>query len=622
MGLTHILKTANSGLTVTQTSIDVVARNIANAGTDGYSRKLTQQDNLLAGEQGMGARISGVYREIDAFVQKQLYVEESRLAYSSEVSYYLNQVDQLFGSPGGASALDTRINEFSLSLQDLSTQPESNAARSAVLAQAEGLANTLRQLNDGIQGLRQLAEDSIADGIDELNSLFERLNSVNGQIAGASSLGAEVADLQDQRDFIVTQISEYMEVSVREDTSGRISLYTKSGNVLVDQQAVVLNFDRNGSINASAEYSNDPNERTVGTVALTGGNGYDIDLIANGILETGKLGALIDMRDQTLVQAQQQIDSLAHGLALALNSYEVDGTAVTAGAASGFDIDISDVQPGNVIKLQYTDNSGPTVHNISIVRVDDASVLPLSNDVTSDPNDQVIGVDFSGGDAAIAAALNTALGADVTVSSPSAGVLRIVDDGATNNSDINSLSAVVSAVQPQGQGTPLSLFADVGDNQPYTGAVDGAYTKTGFAGRIVVNAAVRDNPELLIRYDSGTAIGDNARPLDLIERLTQTRVQFGGDTGLGTLSAPFQGTVVDFAQNVITFQTSQAERAELTLTAQEAVTNSLREKYETDAGVNIDEELASLIALQQAFAANARVMAVTGELMDLLVQSV
>lgn len=624
MGLTHILKTANSGLTVTQSSIDVVARNIANAGTDGYTRKQTQQDNLLAGEQGMGARISGVYREIDAYVQQQLFVEESRLAFSSEVNNYLTQVDQLFGTPGGASALDTRINAFALALQDLSTQPESHAARSATVAEAEGLANSLRQLNDGIQGLRQLAEDSIADGVNELNSLFQSLSDVNGQVAGASSLGAEISDLKDQRDLIISRISEYMEVSVREDTDGRAVLYSTSGNVLVDQQAVTLAFDRNGSMNASALYSSDPAARSVGTVSLVGGNGYAIDLIQNGILETGKLGALIELRDETLVQAQRQVDDLAHGLALSLNSYGVDSTAATVGAASGFEIDMSDVAQGNVIHLQYTDNTGPTVHNVSIVRVDDPSSLPLSNDATSDPNDEVIGIDFSGGDAAVAAAINTALGANITVSSPSAGVLRIVDDGATNNTDINSLSATVTATSVQDQGTALPLFSDIGDNQPYTGAVDGSYTKTGFAGRIVVNSAVRNNPELLVKYGSSpeTPIGDNARPLDLIERLTQTRVQFGGDTGIGTAASPYKGTVLDFAQNVITFQTSQAERSELNVTAQEAVTNSLREKYESDAGVNIDEELASLIALQQAFAANARVMSVTGELMDLLVQAV
>jgi len=624
MGLTNILQTANSGLRVTQTSIDVVARNISNAGTEGYTRKIAGQENLLAGEQGLGARISGIYREVDQYVQQQLFVEDSRLAFSSAVSDFLVRVDQLFGAPGGAGTLDTQINDFTKSLQDLSNQPESHAARAGVVANAEGTASALRRLSDGVQGLRQLAEDSIADGIADVNNILQTIESVNNQLASSNPLEVANADLKDQRDLLINKLSEYMEVNVREDRTGRAIVYTTSGNVLVDNEAVTLSFDRNGNVNANALYNTDENERGVGTVSLDGANAYKIDLIENGILTTGKLGAYIELRDETLPEAQRQLDDLAQGLALALSNSTVDGTAVTAGAATGFDIDISDVQPGNVINLEYTDNTGPTTHKISIVRVNDPASLPLDNDVTADPNDTVIGVDFAGGDAAIAAALDAALGADITVTSPAGGTIRIVDDGAPDNTDINSVSKTVTAVNTQDEGLGFPLFVDTGNNQPYTGAVDGGYTRTGFASRIVINGAVADNPELLIRYSSSpeTPIGDNSRPLDLIDRLTFNNVQFSGDTGIGQPSSPFNGSVIDFAQNIITFQTSQSERANLTLTAQEAVTNSLRERYETDVGVNIDEELASLIALQQAFSANARVMSVTSELMDILIQSV
>lgn len=622
MGLTNILKTSNSGLSVTQASIDVVARNIANAGTDGYTRKVASQDNVVSGQQGLGARISGITREVNQYVQQQLFIEDSRLAYSQEISNYLNQIDTLFGSPGASNALDTRVNEFTQAFQDLSTQPESQAARLAAVNQAEALAGQLRNLTDGVQSLRQLTEDSLAEGVNELNNLLKGLEEINGQIATASAAGVEIADLKDQRDLLINRVSEYIEVEVSETPAGTAVLYSKSGNVLVDNEAVQFSFDQNGSVNANALYNSDESLRNVGTVILTGTNGYELDLIENGILETGRLGALIELRDEILPQAQQQLDDLAHGLALSLTNNTVTGTAATVGAATGFDLDISNVQRGNVISLEYTDNAGPTTHNISIVRVDDASVLPLDDSVTSNPNDTVIGVDFSAGEAAVAAALDAALGANITVSLPSAGTLRIVDDGAANNTDINALSASVSNTSVQGQGLGFPLFVDTGNNQPYTGAVDGGYQKTGFAGRIVVNGAIKDDPTLLVQYEATTPIGDNARPLDLLDRIERSSVEFGGENGIGSEANPFTGSVVAFAKNIISFQTSQSARADLNLTAQEAVTTSLREKYESDTGVNVDQELADLIALQQAFAANARVIAVTGELMDVLLQSV
>ncbi len=622
MGLTNILKTSNSGLSVTQASIDVVARNIANAGTDGYTRKVASQDNVVSGQQGLGARISGITREVNQYVQQQLFIEDSRLAYSQEISNYLNQIDTLFGSPGASNALDTRVNEFTQAFQDLSTQPESQAARLAAVNQAEALAGQLRNLTDGVQSLRQLTEDSLAEGVNELNNLLKGLEEINGQIATASAAGVEIADLKDQRDLLINRVSEYIEVEVSETPAGTAVLYSKSGNVLVDNEAVQFSFDQNGSVNANALYSSDESLRNVGTVTLTGTNGYELDLIENGILETGRLGALIELRDEILPQAQQQLDDLAHGLALSLTNNTVTGAAATVGAATGFDLDISNVQRGNVISLEYTDNTGPTTHNISIVRVDDPSVLPLDDSVTSNPNDTVIGVDFSAGEAAVAAALDAALGANITVSLPSAGTLRIVDDGAANNTDINALSASVSNTSVQGEGLGFPLFVDTGNNQPYTGAVDGGYQKTGFAGRIVVNGAIKDDPTLLVQYETTTPIGDNARPLDLLDRIERSSVEFGGENGIGSEASPFTGSVVAFAKNIISFQTSQSARADLNLTAQEAVTTSLREKYESDTGVNVDQELADLIALQQAFAANARVIAVTGELMDVLLQSV
>ena len=187
---------------------------------------------------------------------------------------------------------------------------------------------------------------------------------------------------------------------------------------------------------------------------------------------------------------------------------------------------------------------------------------------------------------------------------------------------LNALSATVTATSVQDQGFGFPLFIDTGNNQPYTGAVDGGYQKTGFAGRIVVNGAIKSDPTLLIKSTSSTAIGDNARPLDILARLEQGTSAFGGENGIGSEASPFVGTVINLLKISFRFRPLNLSGANLNLTAQEAVTTSLREKYESDTGVNVDQELADLIALQQAFAANARVIAVTSELMDTLLQSV
>src|SRR5260221_10864451 len=150
------------------------------------------------------------------------------------------------------------------------------------------------------------------------------------------------------------------------------------------------------------------------------------------------------MRGLILRQAQGQFDEVANALVLSVSNRTISGTAVTSGAQSGFDLDLSVLKTGNSISLAYTDNTTSTPHKVTIVRVDDPSTLPLKNSLTADPNDQVIGIDFSGGMASVATQLNTALGSANLSFSASGSTLRVLDDGAPNLSDVNSFDASVT----------------------------------------------------------------------------------------------------------------------------------------------------------------------------------
>jgi flagellar hook-associated protein 1 FlgK len=150
------------------------------------------------------------------------------------------------------------------------------------------------------------------------------------------------------------------------------------------------------------------------------------------------------MRDQTLVQAQAQLDEIAHALASALSDRTVPGTAATVGAQNGFSVDLTQLQNGNKISLNYLDGAGQQ-QRMTIVRVDDASALPLSNDFTSDPNDTVLGVSFANGMAGVVTALNNALGGTgIVFDNPSGYNLRVLDNGGVNPGTVQALSAKVT----------------------------------------------------------------------------------------------------------------------------------------------------------------------------------
>ena len=152
----------------------------------------------------------------------------------------------------------------------------------------------------------------------------------------------------------------------------------------------------------------------------------------------------------------------------ALSDKTTGGTAASSGSQNGFDIDIASLLAGNTITVNYTDTATGTAHTFTFVRVDDPSALPLSDSATTDPNDTVVGIDFSGGMSSVVSQINTALGsAGVVASNPSGTTLEILDDG-LGNAVVNSVSSTATVTSLSGGSGELPFFTD--GTQYYTGA--------------------------------------------------------------------------------------------------------------------------------------------------------
>jgi flagellar hook-associated protein 1 FlgK len=308
-------------------------------------------------------------------------------------------------------------------------------------------------------------------------------------------------------------------------------------------------------------------------------------------------------------------------MASAMSDRTTAGTAATSGAQTGFDVDLAGLQAGNTINLTYTNASG--THKLTIMRVDDPSVLPLNNNATLDPSDQVIGVDFSGGMASVVAQINAALsasGSGVTASNPSGQTLRILDDGAVGTSDVVGLSTTITQSSLVNGGPELPLFTDGG--LPFTGAITQAGSQiTGLAGRIAINMQLLGDPSKLLTYSATTLTGDTTRPDFLYNQLQSATFYFSPDTGLGTSASPYKGTMMGFTQQVMALQGEASNSASQLAEGQDVVVNTLQEKFNAASGVNIDEEMAHLLALQNAYAANARVMSVVKDMFQALLNA-
>jgi flagellar hook-associated protein 1 len=340
--------------------------------------------------------------------------------------------------------------------------------------------------------------------------------------------------------------------------------------------------------------------------------------VANNVISSGQIAADLQLRDQTLVQAQTQVDQMAATLSSSLSDKTTPGTAVTSGTLSGFTLDLSNVQPGNSVNLTYTNNSGQQ-QQVQIVRVDDPSALPLPNQPGVSP--QVIGINFSGGTASVAAQLNAALGQTHLQFSNSSGLLQVAASSG-DNVTVNSASTTATVTSLTSGSPQLPLFTDAGS--AYTGAITGSGSEmTGLAGRIQVNPALLANPSNLTVYSNSppTPAGDTTRSDFIFSQLTTGTFTFSPKTGLGTATAPLTGTIGDYLQQFISQQAATASSATQLQQGQSVVVSTLQQKFNSTSAVNIDAELSNLIALQNSYAANAHVMSVVQSMMNTLMQA-
>lgn len=617
MGLSTAISSALTGLQATQAGLGVVADNIANVNTPGYIRKSVLLSNDYAG--GSGVQVVGIARELNQIVQRQLRSELAGANYASTINGFYQRLDQVYGTPGGGDALDTLFNNFTTSLNTLTASPDSIAAQGDVLNQAQVLAQHLNAMSGDVQDLRSQAESGISDAVTRVNQLLQDVATVSDKITGASSADMASAALLDQRDADIAELSGLLDIRVNSMGNNQLSIFTTSGVSLYDGQASTLEFDARPALNPKSVYSTDPNERGVGAISLTVLNGSKIDLIGSNSIRSGAIAGMIEMRDDILVKAQAQLDEIANSLALSLSSRTEAGVAVTGGPPDGFNLDLAGLKNGNTISLSYTDNVTGTQHDVTIVRVDDASSLPLDNSLTADPDDQVIGIDFSGGMASVATQLNTALGSANLTFSAAGSTLKVVDDGAPDLSDVNGFDASMTTDTFDSGDLTLPFFTDGGNDTFYTGAINaGGEQKVGFAGRIEVNPDLLSNPSALVLYSSTTNAGDSSRPDFISQQLTAAAQLFDPGSGIGTAGGPFSGSLADYVQQTISLQGANADNASKLNDGQQVVVNALQTRFNDSSGVNIDTEMSNLLVLQTAYGANARVMTAIKQMFDQL----
>lgn len=612
MSISSTLNNAISGLNITQRDLDVVANNIANSETEGFTRRsLSQTENFTNSNNSGGVRAVGVDRILNEQVQSQLRLLGGVNVGNQITSDFLGRLDVAFGEPGSAAAIDTAFNAALSSLEALSTTPDDSATQSQAVVDLQVFAGQLNSLSNTIQSLRQEADISLADTVRQANNALENITDLNARIIAETNGASEPVALLDERDRFVDELAQIIDIQVTTLPNNGIQIRTGSGIALFDNVPTQLAFNQAGTVAANSSVDNG----LLSSVSLTSASGsFSFDILANGGVRNGALAAYAELRDTTLVQAQAQLDAFAAELSLAVSSTTVAATPVT----DGLSIDTAGIVDGNTVALSFTSSAG-VARNVTLVQVSDSSLLPLDQGFTANPNDIVIGVDFSSATAAsdIEAQLDTlAPGNGINVAAGAGASFAFT---ATTPSSVDALEA--SITNPSfTNGLSFALFEDRQTGQAFTNAPGSA---VGLAGRLVVSDELITDPSLLARFDgSSSSAGDSSRVNFVLEQIRGETTQFSPATGIGAPTNPVRATIEDFLQAIISNQGQRAAAVEREADISQISFNNVQDRIQAESGVNIDVEIARLVELEQAFQANARILTAVQDLIDTLFAAV
>ena len=300
-----------SALQAFQQAIEVTSNNVANASTPGYDVQsidlVTTQPQDSGGVQvGAGVSVGGVTRAYSQTAAAQLNTSQSSLGQLNALQNYTSQIDNLFGT--SAAGLTSALQNYYSGWSAVSDNPTSAAARQALLGDASALAQNLNTTSTQLNNLNTDVNTRITSDVQQINSVSTQIAKLNQQIANGSDVGQAPNALLDQRDQLVSSLSQIVGVTTTSNSDGSINVFVGNGQPLVlDSTAYSLTTTSN-QFNASQ-------------VEVANSNGNPI----SSSITSGDLGGLLAARTQAIDPALNQLGQIATAVATSANTQQASG---------------------------------------------------------------------------------------------------------------------------------------------------------------------------------------------------------------------------------------------------------------------------------------------------------
>ena len=568
MSLSATLNIGRSALATSQASLQTVGNNIANAGNVDYTRQVAHQTS--AGDQqikpgqfvGRGVTLDGISRQIDEALQGRLRASSSDSAAANQQQQWLGRVEAVFNELSDQD-LSTGMSQFFNSWSELANKPQDQGLRQVVLQNGASLAEQFRSTRGRLGELYGDVDNRVVALAADADTLAGKIADLNKQILKAeggvgNTGGGQANGLRDQRDAVLSQLSDLIDIHTVEQQNGIVNVY-------VGSEPLVFDTHSRGITTKLDSVDGEPVAKIIDK-----SDGGELKL------ESGQLGALKKVR-QTIKETIGGVDTLASNMMFELNKLHsagqgLAGTTDVTGTATVQD-------PTAVLN---SDRSG-----LKQLPANGSFVVHVKDKATGLVNSTLVQVDLDGrggNDTTLNSLIGELNGIGSITASNAGGRLQIKADN----------QAVEISFSQDSSGTLAALGV-------------GAFFTGRSARDIDVSQVLGSNPSLLAAAKNGQP-GDNqtARAIAALES-TSLKSLNGA-----TLKESYQGVV----NTIATKSATASNNAE----AAKAVSETLAAQREALSGVSLDEEAINLMKYQRAFQASARLVTVVDELMQTLLQ--
>ncbi len=669
--MANILSTANSALIAARAGLATAGHNIANSKTPGYNRQLVIQaaiagQNEGGGFIGKGTQIIAVKRSYNEYLGEQLRSINTVKGQLDSHYAEISRINNLLADP--SSGLSPVLQDFFKSVQALTGNASQNPSRQGVLATAESLASRFQRMNGQVQEMRTAVNEQITVGVSNINSYAEQIAKLNEAIgiARGSSNGQEPNDLLDQRDYLVSELSKEIKVSIIEE-GDNYNIFVGNGQPMV--------LGGKASKLATVASPTDDRQLQVGYVA----GGGNVIPLTEASLPGGKLGGLFEFRSKTLDSAQNALGRIAVGLAATFNDQHRLGQDQTGAMGGDFFFEARPAVNANryntgtaAVDATIDDVSKLTTSNYNFGRDANGNyfVTRLSDNATiysnaAPPAAPIDGINFNITAGAMAngdyflvkPTINGAASFNVLVKDQAniASAVPIATKYDMTNAGTGAISAgsidknfLPAMVTPP---VTLTYVANVPATTPPTGTLNNsaAFPGTGFPFEVKVTSLNGTStiypPGTPIPYQQGSTItfgaslagppadvggisvqisgvpanGDkftvsanpNA-PSDNRNMALLAALQSANTLANGTTS--YQGAFGQLVSQV----GNKTHELKVTKAAEDNLLSQVTQTQQSESGVNLDEEATNLVYYQQTYNAAAKLMQTVKEMFDVL----